>query len=409
VKIRIAVILSIVIACIAVPAEAKFKTIYTFCTDGSCVQPETINVIPTPSGTLYGVTWGSGGTVFALVPNAKRTKWTYNRVWTFCGLIDCADGTNPGSGIIADAEGNLYGTTSYGGVSRHGTMFRLSPKGKKWTFTILYNFCSVDGCPDASPDVTLTYAGAASGAPYDGKSPLYVASSQFAATNGSLFSLTPGAEGELWTETSLHTFCLKKNCPDGSRIAAITADASGNLFGTMTYGGSQNAGTVFEYSGGKLTTLHSFCSPCTNEGSVPQGQIAIDAGGNVYGMTATGGESGYGTIYKLVPHGAKSTLSQLFNFCPGGGTCGNDGEFQYGGIVRDASGDLFGTMLQGGAKGGGTVFEWNGHFRVLYSFCTCQTDGDRPTSISVDGAGNLYGATLFGGQNDNGTIFARVK
>ncbi len=412
-RLRLSCAAALVLAGLSTPASAyTAATLYSFCDDGSCTGVQPINVIPTPSGTLYGVTEGGGdknfGTVFALVPNAKRTQWTYKQAWSFCSQSDCADGGAPDSGLIADSEGNLYGTTSQGGGHGHGTVFRLTPKKKKWKLTVLYDFCSLTGCADGSPNIRLTYAGAAAGAPFDGKSPLYAGANYPASSHGALFSLTPGAKKDKWGVALLYTFCQKKNCPDGDQVAALTADASGNLFGTTSSGGAKNMGTVFEYSGGVLTTLHSFCSSCTNDGSFPQGQIAADTAGNLYGLTSGGGENGHGIIYRLAPNGTKSTLSILYSFCPNG-DCDTDGSNPITGVVMDAGGNLFGTEESDGTTKGGTVFEWNGGFQVLHAFCGCGGEGDSPISLSVDGAGNLYGTDLFGGNTDNGTVFELAK
>ena len=407
-----ACVIGLSLACVCTPASAyTAKTLYSFCDDGMCADVEPTDVIPTPSGTLYGVTRAGGdkgeGIIFALVPNAKRTKWKYKQAWSFCSQSDCGDGGTPLGGLIADAEGNLYGTTSQGGAHSNGTLFRLTPARKKWKLTVLYDFCSVTGCADGSPQFRLTYAGAAEGMPYDGKSPLYVGTFS-ASGNGTIFSLTPAGKKDQWIETTLYAFCRKKNCADGSEVVGLTADSSGNLFGVTSVGGSQNFGTVFEYSGGALTTLYSFCSSCANDLKYPQGMIAMDAGGNLYGTAIGDGANGQGAIYKLVPNGTKSTLSILYSFCPDG-DCSTDGQLPYVGLVADADGNLFGATLQEGPNRAGTVFEWNGQFQVLHGFCGCGGEGDRPISLSIDGAGNLYGTTLFGGNTDNGAVFELAK
>lgn len=406
-RLLIAALILAMTSSVAEPAAAayKAKTPYSFCPDGDCTDGQPLDVIATPGGTLYGVTPSGGfGTVFALVPNAKGTKWKYQRVWNFCSQSNCTDGEMPNSGLIVDMAGNLYGTTSQGGTHSQGVLFRLAKKGKTWALATLYNFCGASDCSDTSPSIRLTYAGAASGAPYDGTSPLYAANYTygFSGGEGAVFSLTP-ADGE-WTQATLYRFCLKKNCPDGENPMALLADSSGNLFGTTEHAGGDSAGTVFELSGGVLTTLHSFCSACTTDGKGPQGQIAIDGKGNLYGATAGGGTSSHGTIYKLVPKGKKSTVSLLYSLCPNG-DCSVSGSNVFSGVVLDADGNLFGSAESGGAQHGGTVFEVGKTFKVLHAFCGCSGEGDSPISLTADGSGNLFGADLFGGLQDQGTIF----
>ncbi len=216
------------------------------------------------------------GTIYELV-HGKR----YKLIHSFCEHGDCSDGSSPNS-LLIDVAGNLYGTTFQGGSSQTGTVFELSPNrgGDSWTYSQLYNFCSLDLCVDGANPTGLTYAGAANGVPYDGVSPLFgTADFSYGTANGGVaFQLSPApGHPATWSQTVLYSFCAQANCADGRLPAGLLLmDASGNLFGTASFGGIGDAGTAFELSpaggGWTETTLYKFCSS-TNcaDGKLPSG------------------------------------------------------------------------------------------------------------------------------------------
>ncbi len=178
------------------------------------------------------------------------------------------------------------------------------------------------------------------------------------------------------------------------------------LYGTASAGGTFNYGVVFKLSAaGTETVLHNFGSG--TDGQTPQGSLVRDKSGNFYGTTTAGGNYGFGTVYKVT--GKKETV--LYSFAGG-----NDGANPQAGLVFDASGNLYGTTSQGGSKGNGTVFELvapkilGGSYteKLLYSFGT-GTDGTVPVGgVIFDTAGNLYGTTSAGGTYGYGTVFQLV-
>jgi uncharacterized repeat protein (TIGR03803 family) len=179
---------------------------------------------------------------------------------------------------------------------------------------------------------------------------------------------------------------------------SVLEDGSGNLFGTAPDGGASNNGTVFEVvaGSGAISTLASFTG--TN-GSLPQGGLVRDASGNFYGTAYGGGAFGDGTVFEL-PSGS-STITALASFN------GANGVNPYCTLVRDSSGNLFGNAPTGGASNDGTVFELpagSGTIAALASFNG--TNGANPhTGLVVDSSGNLYGTTAAGGAFSDGTIF----
>jgi len=227
---------------------------------------------------------------------------------------------------------------------------------------------------------------------------------------GTVFELMPKAGGG-WTETVLHNF--KNNGRDGEGpYAGLIFDAAGNLYGTTASGGNYGVGTVFELTpkaGGGWTekVLHNF-ENSGKKGNTPYAGLIFDAAGNLYGTTVSGGYYGVGTVFELTPQaGGGWTETVLHNFKNNT----EQGNTLYGGLIFDGAGNLYGTTVNGGYYGVGTVFKltpkagggWTE--TVLHNFDDNGTDGYSPyASLIFDAAGNLYGATTEGG-NGYGTVF----
>lgn len=218
------------------------------------------------AGNLYGTTQQGGvtsnycqyplvdcGSVFELKPDAHG-NWTESLLYSFCRLPNCADGFLPNGGLVFDAAGNLYGTTSGGNI-----------------------FC-YDGAPEC----------------------------------GNAFQLSPGTS-PTWTEKILYNFCSLADCKDGAYpLASLIMDSSGNLYGTTRLGGSAYAGIVFRLTADvkgnwNEKILHTFNSKGRG-GSYPAGGLVLDSAGNLYGTTALGGDyigpcssSGCGTVFEITP------------------------------------------------------------------------------------------------------------
>ncbi|MBV9990421.1 MAG: hypothetical protein JOZ72_03935 [Alphaproteobacteria bacterium] len=432
---------SILAAAMAVAAWAPAKaattsTLYDFCAKSGCIDGSG-NMITSPlvsdaRGTLYGMTTQGGksnvGTIFALSFDSAQGKWSYASLFSFTGTFKY--GANPGGPLIVDTKGNLYGVARLGGTGGFGTgtVFELSPSAdrSKWSAKLLYVFCpNADSCPAGKwPQYGgLIYAGQASGAPYDGQSPLYGTTDWGGANDkGVLFKLAPQAGSKLWTETVLHDFCAQPSgsqCLDGGEPQyPLTMDANGRLFGFAQYG-LHDAGLVYQFDtagqGDSFTILHQFCSSenCA-DGAFPKGGLTLNAAGELLGTTTDGGANRRGAIFKLIPNAGASQLSVLYAFCPQP-DC-NDGARPYGTLAMDAKGVLYGTTAEGGlhktdAKGvgGGTVFQFKkGTLRRLYSFCVQSNcaDGEYPqTGLFRDAKGNLFGTTTAGGKHGAGNVF----
>ena len=296
--------------------------------------------------------------------------------FTVLASFDGTDGAYPYLGtLVQGTDGNFYGTTSGGGASNAGTVFKITPGG---TLTTLHSFDSTDG---ASPDAGLFLA---ANAIFYGTT-----ASGGAGGSGTVFKIT--TSGAL---TVLHSF----DKTDGSSPAGrLVQSPNTNFYGTTYAGGANGVGTVFSLSPkGTLTTLHSFAS---TDGANPYAGLVQAANGTFYGTTSSGGAHGYGTVFKITAGG---TLTTLHSFK------GTDGAFPTAALVQASDGTFYGTTTNGGANGGqgGTVFTIapSGTFTTLYSFRS--PAGGSPSGLVQATDGNFYGTTFLGGNGGKGSVFS---
>ena len=309
------------------------------------------------------------------------------------------DAQHPVAGLIMDAAGNLYGTTISRDSDRPGAVFELLPGSNgAWTEKVVYSFL-LNGKDGESPSAALFM---------DAAGNLYgTTPSGGVYAEGTVFELIPGANGT-WTEKKLHDF---GSGTDGREpYCVLIMDTAGNLYGTTTAGGAQNAGTVFELMPGangvwREKRLYDFGS--AKDGQNPYAGLLMDALGNLYGSTFGGGSASFGTVFELIS-GANGTWTEklLHNF--GSGT---DGRSPYASLIMDTKGNLYGTAYEGGANSAGSVFQLSPTAKGGWSETRLHdfgsgTDGAYPyAELIMDVAGNLYGTTLEGGTGF-GTVFS---
>ena len=377
------------------------------------------------SGDLYGTTFAGGpvddGTVFKIAHDTTtiQTRATFDKT----------NGAEPSGGLILDADGNLYGTSRQGGVSDIGTVFEI-PRDTG-TIRTLASFNGADSSPsavtrDAAGDLYGTTAG---GGPTNFGTifelPRSSGTIQTLATfnnpTGGNSGLTLDADGNLYGTTSgnyglgygtvfelprdggtIETLVTFAN-PNGiGPTGGLTFDNSGDLFGTTFRGGSFDAGTVFEIPHG-TSAIQTVASFNRDNGSAPSGGVALDAEGNVYGVTQVGGAHGLGTVF-VIDHGS-GTIQTLASFD------NVDGAGPVAGVTLDAQGNIYGTTFNGGASTGTTVFEiprGSGAIQTLVSFNGA--NGNVPVGpLTLDADGNIYGTTQIGGPSLVGTVFEIVR
>jgi uncharacterized repeat protein (TIGR03803 family) len=313
-------------------------------------------------GNLYGTARQGGnddaGVVFKLAPN-QDGSWTESVLYSFTGG---ADGYTPFAGIIFDQAGNLYGTTLQGGSSSAciggcGTVFKLTAKSDgSWTESILYSFCSLDGCRDGAYPFIASLI-------FDQTGNLY-GTTEYGGNHRSLcenngcgvvFQLSPSPDGS-WKETVLHRFCSSSSCGDGVYpLDSLIFDRIGNLYGTAEFGGAAGGGVVFELIPNKdgswrEKVLHSFAG--RSEGGIPVANLVADEAGNLYGTAEFGGAAGNGVVFKLTPNskgGWHETVLHAFQDHPGA--------LPNAGVIFDDAGNLYGTTYGDDNTTFGSVFE----------------------------------------------------
>jgi len=338
----------------------------------------------------------------ALTPAAHAQTLTV--LYTFAGG---ADGAWPYAGLTRDRAANLYGTTQGAGRHGYGTVFKLAHTNSRWVFTPLYSFQGgIDGAiPRArvifGPDGALygtTQSGGGSGCPGGGC--------------GTVFSLRPPPRACTtalcpWATTVLHRFA---GGSDGSHPGNgdLLFDRSGTLYGTTYNGGAYGQGVVFSLSlsNGAWTesVLHSFTGG--NDGSYPYSGVIFDNAGNLYGAASAGGSGSYGTVYELTPAGAGWQEKTLYSF-PGESA----GKCPVGGLIFDASGNLYGTTAASIYGPQGEVYELtpsNGDWTLAHvAGLPGGMDSSGPVaSLVMDAGGSLYGtAPADPGGGDYGMVF----
>ncbi len=315
------------------------------------------------AGNLYGTTalGGAyaydGGTVFELTPGSGG--WSLTVLHSFPS--SSADAIKPYAGLIMDKAGNLYGTAPYGGTNVDGgIVFKLTPGIDAWAYNVLYSFCTQSNCGDGNAPFAGLIADAVGnlyGTTESGGSP----AAGFCRLPGCgvVFEVSP-ASGDAWKERVLHKFGSSHNDGEKPGVGNLVFDNSGNLYGTTFVGGktgcTTGCGTVFKLtreSNGQWqeTMLYDFKNGPTGNG--PGAGVVIDQAGNLYGTTGYGGSAACdcGVVYKLAPGpGGTWTYSVLHTFT------GPDGFFPDANLIL-RNGNLYGTTAAGGPHGGGVVFE----------------------------------------------------
>lgn len=328
-------------------------------------------VIRDAEGNLYGTAYGRGrygnGAVYKMSPAGIEIV-----IYSFSGG---ADGGNPQYPLAADSHGNLYGTTLNGGAGIGGVVFKIDATGHE---TVVYNL---------------------NGNSVSGGLVLDAAGNIYGVTDIEVFKIDTGGNFSV-----LYSFDQREYGVDGGPLAGLILDAAGNLYGTTPFGGSWRQGTVFRLSpSGQETVLHSFGGP--GDGCQPSAPLTFDAAsGYLYGTTSGCGASNLGTIFKIDSSGHETVVHSFTG--PDGANPGSAGISSAGtALAVDALGNLYGAAQHGGGGSGqGVLFRMDpsGQLTVLHAF-TGRADGGAPSgSLALDAEGNVYGTAASGGPTGAG-------
>jgi len=392
---------------------ASEKVLYNFKGGADGAYPSSPLLIDS-AGNLYGTTstGGSGrncpqgevpgcGVIYKLV--LVNGGWQQNVIYTFQGG---SDGAYPVGNLVFGAFGNLYGAAEGGGVGGCldgcGVIYELSPNPDgDWVETVVYSFqVSPDGLSPLG--LTADTTGNLYGTTFAGG----------ANDRGAVFELSPPAQkGGPWTEKIIYN--LRNDEIEFN--PGLVFDGDGNLYGTyfQQYDCYVGCGAVFQLKplGGSWQEADIVDLPGGGNGGEPMAPVIVDDQGNVYGTASIGGNN-FGTVFEISPHSGHWKPAMLYNFC-GRNQC-SDGINPYAGLVRDASGVLYGTTSGGYVgTGPGVVFKlvhtkYGWRESVLHTF-SGGSDGSRPEqSLILDGQGNLYGTTNpypYGQNVGYGTVF----
>ncbi len=389
-------------------------------------------------GNLYGVTSfggpNSGGTIFRLTEDGELTTLA-----SFSGGSNYLPGYSvplpprvPAGPLVVGDDGNLYGTSKFGGLGDNGSVFRVSLGG---TLTILATFTGSSGSlPGMFPASRLVDGG-------DGN--LYGVTTQGGTGNkGVIFRVS--------TDGSVATLAHVSSFGSGSDVVGgLTLGNDGKLYGTASRGGNFFGGTLFRVSlSGMGETIHHFASSrggyrpqttltkagsgimygtCSDTANIyqlsldgivsqfksltgggiryPDGDLAILSDGSLMAVCAEGGASGVGGIYLLPPNGAPEFVHEFVNHENFGG------ERPVGGLASHPNGVLFGTTYEGGQNGAGTLYRMDafGQLETLISFDHRGIDdrGAHPSAdLMVASDGTIWGTTEEGGVTGDGTVFS---
>ena len=319
-------------------------------------------------------------------------------IYSFTGGTD---GGNVLAGVVADAAGNLYGTTAgsphgCSSIGQCGTVFELSPNGDAWVFKTLYRFRGGDDGAKPGARLAIGSDGSLYGTTFSGGGINQIC--QYQDGCGTVFKLSPNSDGS-WTESIIYHFLIQEDLNWGYGNGVVV-DQGGNLYGTDVHGGNFGGGSVYQLtpsSGGYVfSVIYSF-GGYPDHGNDPWSSPTLDSAGNLYGTLRNGpGPCGCSLVWKLTRTTNGWTYNTIYQPKSDDG-----GGIAYAGVVLDAAGKVYGAYANGGLSlsfddwPSGTVFELtpsgDGYNYSLLHHWNVE-GGSGPTDLlAIDAAGNVYG------------------
>jgi uncharacterized repeat protein (TIGR03803 family) len=338
-------------------------------------QPWT-TLVQGRDGALYGTTHTGGSNNFGTIFKLNTDGTGYAVLHHFGDRA--GDGGNPLGGLTTGSDGLLYGTTTFGGSKGVGTIFKLQPDGTG--YAIIRNFTDLSDGSQPQAGLIEGSDGALYGATSAGPGGSYGGTAFVIRKDGTGFRV-------------LHRFGPFTSNDGAQPLASLLEGSDGALYGTTSTGGGSAVGSVFKMnkdgSGYQKLYAFGFGAPVIN----PFANLLEGSDHALYG-TAGGGAGG---VFRLNKDG--SDYRVLHGFA---------GDWSFAALVKGRDGALYSATAKGG-RGVGTVFRLNEDgtgYEVLHTFGAAPGDGESPESAMVLGSdGALYGTTLNGGDLGRGTVF----
>jgi uncharacterized repeat protein (TIGR03803 family) len=369
------------------------------------------SVVQGSDGNLYGTTYYGGryneGSIFKITADGGQTE-----LYSFSGnngIIGSTDGAGPLT-LIQGSDGLLYGVTQSGGLYRVGTFFSLNTATTPAVVTLIHSF-GQPGTQDGAIPFGITEIGGGNFlvTTYSGGTYAVGAIVQVHANGGFTLLYPFSGQGGISGST------------DGARpVGSVILGTDNYWYGLTQFGGTYNWGTAYKFKAGAYIKLYSFTGGQfgSTDGAEPSGGLVLAHDGNYYGTTLLGGVHGTGTIgegtvFQITAAGAE-TVIYSFTGCTQGfcGVSGStDGAVPGAGVILGSDFNLYGTTTAGGVYGAGTVFRISqaNADTVLYSFdsgAAGATDANGPIGLIQGKDGNFYGTSEGGGTHAEGTVFS---
>lgn len=373
-RLALACALLMVFAAASLHAQA-YQDLYDFACIGGCSPINSGRLTQGVDGNLYGTTEFGGtnndGAIFFATPSGSSAPLFY-----FDGA---KSGANPvGALTLASTDGNFYGTTSNGGKFGFGTLFRFNASTLK--LSVLHHFSSGEGSPLVAP---------------------------IEAKDKRLYGTT--LAGTIYRVTLPNgPFTILPSTVPQEPLGPLFQASDGFLYGTTEHGGTNNLGTIFRMAtNGTIKIVHNFTGL---DGSNPTGPLVQGKDGNLYGTTQYGGAAtdDTGTVFKLTL--PSLVFSSLFSFDPFNIDSTNvDGAFPFAGLLQGPDGNFYGSASNGGANTAGTLFQITpgGVFTKLFDLDSAVANGAGPyTTLMEHTNGVFYGLTSGGGSFASGEFYS---
>jgi len=340
----------------------------------------------------------------AIVPVAQAQS--FRVIYNFSGQHD---GANPFTGLTIDGHGSLYGTAFAAGAQSYGTVFSLNNNGGHWVLNPIYSFQGGDDGAGPAGALVVGPDGALYGTTSAGGGGPCQDENGYRGC-GTVYSLRPPGTAPRtviysWQSTSLYRFSQTDGAyPQGP----LAFDSSGNVYGTAMDGGNADWGLIYQLapSGGGWTQNILYQAQGDGDGAYPWGGVVLDRSGNLYGVFSQNGPNNNGAVFELSPSGSGWNESTIHSFT----FSGNDGSTPQSGLIFDNAGNLYGSTVHD-RTGGGTAFELDQSglsYNFVYGF-SGGIDLGPYDKLAMDAAGNLYGTTYADGRYGYGSVFKLTR